>query len=123
LTRENAGLEERLKRLEDKLDRTEAELSDAKRTTNKYMEKVLATSDDVKGKFEQQYSLEVADLKERHAKELESTKQNLIEIYEKRIEYLKELKDSFERRVLKLEQDMSDKTKSYEELLVEYRQL
>lgn len=112
-----------MKRLEDKLDRTEAELSDAKRTTNKYMEKVLATSDDVKGKFEQQYSLEVADLKERHAKELESTKQNLIEIYEKRIEYLKELKDSFERRVLKLEQDMSDKTKSYEELLVEYRQL
>ena len=56
LSRENAGLEERVKRMEDKLDRTEAELSDAKRTANKYMEKVLVTSDDVKGKFEQQYS-------------------------------------------------------------------
>ena len=31
LSRENAGFEERIKRLEDKLDRTEAELVDSKR--------------------------------------------------------------------------------------------
>jgi len=42
--------------LEEKLDRNEAELSEAKRTANKYMERVLSTNDDVKSKFEQQYS-------------------------------------------------------------------
>lgn len=55
LTRENVALEERVKRLEEKLDRNEAELSEAKRTANKYMERVLSTNDDVKNKFEQQY--------------------------------------------------------------------
>jgi predicted nucleic acid-binding Zn-ribbon protein len=114
-------LEERLKRLEDKLDRTEAELSESKRTANKYMERVLTTNDDVKSKFDQQYSQEIADLKDRHTRELESAKQNLTDIYEKRIEYMRELKESMERRVIKLEQDLTDKTRSYEELLVEYR--
>lgn len=74
MQRENVGLEERVKRLEEKLDRNEAELSEAKRTANKYMERVLSTNDDVKSKFEQQYSQEISDLKDRHARELESTK-------------------------------------------------
>lgn len=56
LSRENASLEERLKRLEDKLDRTESELLDSKRTAQKYMERVLQTSDDVRGKFEREYA-------------------------------------------------------------------
>ena len=123
LSRENIGLEERLKRLEEKLDRNEAELSESKRTASKYMERVLSTNDDVKSKFEQQYTQEMSDLKDRHARELDLAKQNLTEIYEKRIDYMRELKESFERRVLKLEQDLSDKTRSHEELMVEYRQL
>jgi len=36
---------------------------------------------------------------------------------------LRERKDESERRVLKLEQDLKDKSKSYEEILVEFRQL
>jgi len=36
---------------------------------------------------------------------------------------MREMKDSFERRIMKLEQDYTDKNRSYEELLVEYRQL
>lgn len=52
LTRENVSLEERFKRVEDKLDRTEAELVEQKRIANKYMERVLSTNDDVKNKFE-----------------------------------------------------------------------
>jgi predicted solute-binding protein len=43
------------------------------------------------------------DLKERHARELELAKQNLIDIYEKRVEYMRERKEEFERRVIKLE--------------------
>ena len=56
LSRENVSLEERHKRLEDKLDRTESELLESKRTAQKYMERVLQTSDDVRGKFEREYA-------------------------------------------------------------------
>ena len=112
-----------MKRLEEKLDRTEEELLDSKKTASKYMERVLNTNDDVKNKFEVQYSKEVQDLKDRHAKELQTSKEHLTDIYEKRIDYLKERKDENERRVLKLEQDLKDKNKSYEEILIEFRQL
>jgi prefoldin subunit 5 len=44
-----------------------------------------------------------------------------VEVYEKKIEYLSERKDEGERRIMKLEQDLRDKTKSYEEILVEFR--
>jgi hypothetical protein len=50
-------------------------------------------------------------LKDRHAKEMELSKQNLVDIYEKKIDYLRERKDESERRVVKLEQDLKDKTK------------
>ena len=123
LTRENVSLEERYKRLEEKQDRTEAELLDSKRAASKYMERVLNTNDEVKSKFEREYTQEINDLKERHQRELELGKSNLTEIYEKRLEYMRERKEEFERRVLKLEQDYHDKNRSYDELLVELRQL
>ena len=71
LFRENSSLEERLKRMEDKVDRTDAELLESKRVAQKYMERVLQTTDDVRGKFEKDYSQELADLKDRHTRELE----------------------------------------------------
>lgn len=52
LIREKTSLEEKYKRCEDKLDRVESELLDSKRTCQKYMDRVLATNDDVKQKFE-----------------------------------------------------------------------
>jgi 3-dehydroquinate dehydratase len=85
------------------------------------MERVLNTNDDVKSKFEVQYTKEIQELKDRHTKELELAKSNLTDIYEKRLDYLKERKDEAERRVLKLEQDLKDKNKSYEEILIEFR--
>ena len=112
-----------MKRLEEKLDRNDGELLESKKAAQKYMERVLNTNDDVKSKFEQHYSKEIDDLKSRHAKELELSKQNLIDIYEKRLDYMKERKDENERRVVKLEQDLKDKTKSYEEVLFEFRSL
>ena len=67
------------------------------------MDRVLNTNDEVKNKFEIQYQKEIQDLKERHGKEIELSKSNLIEVYEKKLEYLRERKDESERRVLKLE--------------------
>jgi hypothetical protein len=52
LTRENTSLEERVRRLTDKLDRNEEELLESKKATQRYMERVLNTNDDVKSKFE-----------------------------------------------------------------------
>lgn len=67
------------------------------------MDRVLNTNDEVKSKFEIQYNREIQEIKERHAKELELAKSNLIEIYEKKIDYLRERKDECERRIVKLE--------------------
>jgi hypothetical protein len=38
------------------------------------MERVLSTNDDVKSKFEQHYTQEINDLKDRHNRELELAK-------------------------------------------------
>ena len=62
-------------------------------------------------------------MKERHRKELEIAKNSLIEVYEKKVEYQRESRDELERRVTKLEQDLQSKSKSYEELLFEFRSL
>ena len=59
MTRENTSLLERIKRLEEKLDRNEAELLESKKAAQKYMERVLNTNDDVKQKFETQYMKEM----------------------------------------------------------------
>jgi len=123
LSRENASLEERVKRLEDKLDRTESELLDSKRAAQKYMERVLQTSDDVRGKFEREYAQELTDMKERHSRELESAKNHLVDIYERRCEHLRERCEELERRNTKVEQDYRDKSLSCDELLVELRTL
>ena len=45
-------MEERVKRLEEKLDRTEEELLESKKTAQRYMDRVLNTNDEVKSKFE-----------------------------------------------------------------------
>ena len=67
------------------------------------MDRVLNTNDEVKSKFEKEYQNEIQELKERHRKEIELSKSNLIEVYEKKIEYLTERKDEGERRIMKLE--------------------
>ena len=48
-----------MRRLEDKLDRTELALLESKKQTDKYMDRVLNANDDIKSKFENQYSSEV----------------------------------------------------------------
>ena len=78
-------------------------LLEAKKQAEKYMERVLNANDDVKSKFDLQYTKEIEELKNRQAKELASAKQNLVDVYERKVEYLTERKDEQERRILKLE--------------------
>lgn len=123
LSRENTNLEEKVARLEDKVDRTEMSLLEAKKQAEKYMDRVLSANDDVKSKFETQYSKEMEELKDRQTKELTHMKQNLTDLYERKVDYLTERKDEQERRINKLEADLRDKSKSYEELIFEFRSL
>lgn len=52
LSRENQNLTEKAKRTEERLDRTELALLDAKKQAEKYMDRVLSANDDVKSKFD-----------------------------------------------------------------------
>jgi len=103
LQRENSTYEDKIARLEDKLDRTELSLLESKKQAEKYMDKVLNTNDDIKSKFDQKYSTEVQNLKDRYTKDLELMKQNLIDVYETKTEHLTERKNELEYRNNKLE--------------------
>ena len=78
------------------------------------MDRVLSANDDVKSKFETQYTAEIQELKDRQTKELQHAKQNLTDVYERKVEYLTERKDEQERRINKLESDLREKGKNYE---------
>jgi hypothetical protein len=93
LSRESTNLEEKCKRFEDKIDRTEMSLLDAKKQAEKYMERVLTANDDVKSKFEIQYTKEIQELKDRQTKEMELQKQNMVDVYERKVDFLTERKD------------------------------
>lgn len=60
-------------------------------------------------------------MRDRHTRELESAKTHLIDIYERRVEHMRERSGELERRNIKLEQDVRDKSVSYDELLIELR--
>ena len=47
----------------------------------------------------------------------------MTDLYERKVDYLTERKDEQERRITKLEADLRDKSKSYEELIFEFRSL
>ena len=59
LQRESPALEDKNQRLEDKLDRTAQSLLESKKQCEKYMDRVLNTNDDLKLKYDQQYSNEI----------------------------------------------------------------
>jgi len=75
------------------------------------MDRILSANDDVKSKFDIQYTKEIEDLKVRQARELKETKQNLIDLYERKVDYLTERKDEQERHINKLEDQFAYKTK------------
>lgn len=50
-------------------------------------------------------------------------KESLIDVYDRKVDYLRERKDEQERQIDKLRSDLREKTKAYEEVLFEYRNL
>lgn len=76
---------EKVKRLEDKLDRTEKEYIEAKNQAQEYLFQLLNSRTDQTSAYEKRIYGEISELKEKHSHELETAKQNLVDIYEKQI--------------------------------------
>jgi chromosome segregation ATPase len=106
LQREGTSLEDKVRRLEDKLDRTELSLLESKKQAEKYMDRVLNTNDDLKMKFDEKYQTEMENLKTRYNKDLELIKQNMMDVYEVKTNHLTERKDELEIRQHKLEKQL-----------------
>ena len=87
------------------------------------MDRILSANDEVKSKFDNQYANEIEELKTRQAKELSLAKQNITDVYERKVEYLSDRKDEQERQITKLEDQLRHKSKQYEEIIFEFRQL
>ena len=85
------------------------------------MDRVLNSNDENKIKFDQKYTTEIQDLKNRYAKYLEMIKSNLVEVYQTKTAHLTERKEELELKNQKLEKQLSDRSKAYEELLYEFR--
>ena len=45
----------------------------------------------------------------------------MVDVYERKVDYLQERKEEQERRINKLENDLREKSKNYEEVLFEFR--
>jgi progesterone-induced-blocking factor 1 len=60
-------------------------------------------------------------LKEKHHHELEMAKNNLVDIYEKQLRFLKEAIEEKEIRSESLERSLREKTREYEQLMIDSR--
>ena len=87
------------------------------------MERVLTCNDDIKVKFDQKYTTELQEIKDRYNKDLELVKQNLLDIYETKTLHLTERRDELELRNAKLDKQLADRQTAYEDLLTEFRHL
>lgn len=92
-----------MKRLEDKLERSEISLLEAKKQAEKYMDRALSANDEIKNKFDSQFTSEVEDLKNRYKRDLDTIKANLVEMHEVKAQNLTERKEELELRNAKLE--------------------
>ena len=62
-------------------------------------------------------------MKDKHNHELQISKQNIIEIYEKQIQFLKEAKEEVEIKKDNLEGSLKEKNYAYDQVLLDYRTL
>lgn len=121
LTKENIQLIEKNRRLEDRLDRLEAELLSEKNRSQEYLQQLLNLKTDSVSGYEQRIYREISELKEKHHHELEMAKNNLVDIYEKQLRFLKE---ALEEKELKLEataRSLRDKSKDHDQLMIDTR--
>ncbi len=123
LTRENLRLVEANKKLEDKIDRLEAELEETKKMSKDYLTQLFNSKNNMFYDYEKKINQELADLRGKHKEELESAKNNLRDIYERQISFLKDNKEELETKIDQLTTQNKEKSQAFEEILEENRTL
>ena len=122
LTKENIQLVEKNRRLEDRLDRLEAELLSEKNRSQEFLQQLLNLKTDSVASYEQKIYRQISELKEKHHHELEMAKNNLVDIYEKQ---LRSLKEAVEEKQIKLDSNqraLREKNKEHEQLMIDTRE-
>ena len=123
LSKENVRLHDQINKLEDKIERLDAELEQTRRMSKDYITEMMNTKSNYHLSYEKKISDELADLKEKQKQELETVKENLKDIYERQIAFLKDNKEELEMKYEKLTADNKDKSRAYEEVQAENRNL
>ena len=119
LTRENIKQSEVNKRQDDRGMNQEEELNASKKQTQVYLESLLDSKNNSSILFEKRMNDELSSIREKHARETEIVKNNLNEIYEKQIRFLKEQKEDSDIKSDSLTTQLREKQAQYEELLRE----
>lgn len=123
LTRENATYHDRIQRLEEQLDTTRADLMQAKKNAESYLERLLNAKDDDRIESYERHTKEIENIREKHQKDLEAARNSLAELYEKKIEFLSEGKEESDGRLARAERLLREKERLYDDLLVEHRKI
>lgn len=117
LTRENIQLSEKNKRLEDKMDRLEIDLQESKRREQDYLTQLLETRSNSAMEYQEKFTKELYDLKEKHAYDLQVSKTHQTEMYERQLRFLQEQKDEHECKAQRLENQLKERENEYRELV------
>jgi progesterone-induced-blocking factor 1 len=123
LTRENIRLVEQNRKLEDKIDRLEREIDENKKMSKDYMMQLFNSKNTLFLDYEKKISTELTDLRDKHRSELENAKNNMRDVYERQVSFLKDTKEELELKMEHLESVNKEKAKAYDEVLTENRNL
>lgn len=114
---------EKNKRLDDKIEKLEKQYIEAKNQAQDYLHQLLNTRNEASSEYEKRIFTEIQDLKQKQQHELEVAKNNLVDIYEKQLQFVKEAKEEQEIRRESLEGQLREKSHAYDQLMLDYRQL
>jgi hypothetical protein len=123
LTKENIRLVEANKKLEEKIERLENELEETKKVSKDYLTQLFNSKNNMFYDYEKKINMELAELRGKHKDELEAVKNNLRDIYERQIAFLKDNKEELELKIEQLNTQVKEKQKAYDDVLEENRNL
>jgi chromosome segregation ATPase len=123
LSRENVKLHEQNLKLEDKIERLEADLESTRKMAKDYITEMMTSKSSYANSYEKKISDELSDLKDKQKQELETVKDNLKDIYERQISFLKDNKEELELKCEKLSSESKERNRAYEEVQAENRNL
>lgn len=103
------------------MDRLESELLNEKNRSQEFLHQLLNLKTDFQSSYEQRIYKEISELKEKHHLELQTSKNNLVDIYEKQIRFLKESVDEKDIRLKETETHLREKVRETDQLLVDNR--